>query len=199
MPTGYTAGVQSGEITDFEDYAMGCARAFGALITMRDDPADATIPNKFEPDSYYEESLARAREELAELEGASDEEIARMAKEDYEQALNRHRERVAEEALWQERYKRMLEKSRRYVPPTPDHEEFAKFLVSQLEGSMQFDQHDWEEPKQVSPEAWKAQQLAGRRETVAYREEALQEEIERCRSRTEWVQALRGSLQPAAA
>ena len=37
MPTGYTDKIKDG-IT-FKEYAMGCARAFGALITMRDNPA----------------------------------------------------------------------------------------------------------------------------------------------------------------
>ena len=35
MPTGYTAAVCSGEITEIKDFALSCARAFGALITMR--------------------------------------------------------------------------------------------------------------------------------------------------------------------
>lgn len=48
MPTGYTADVQSGKVTDFAEYAMNCARAFGALVLMRDDPSDADIPERFE-------------------------------------------------------------------------------------------------------------------------------------------------------
>lgn len=37
MPTGYTASVQEGKVTEFRDFAMECARAFGALVMMRDE------------------------------------------------------------------------------------------------------------------------------------------------------------------
>ena len=43
MPTGYTADIQDGKITTLREYALSCARAFGALIMMRDDPHDAPI------------------------------------------------------------------------------------------------------------------------------------------------------------
>ena len=35
MPTGYTCGVQNGEITELKDYILQCARNFGACIHMR--------------------------------------------------------------------------------------------------------------------------------------------------------------------
>lgn len=52
MPTGYTAGVKDGTVTDFKAFVMQCARAFGALIDMRDDPSDVPIPKSFAPSSY---------------------------------------------------------------------------------------------------------------------------------------------------
>lgn len=36
MPSGYTAGVGNGSVVEFGDYAWRCARAFDALVTMRD-------------------------------------------------------------------------------------------------------------------------------------------------------------------
>jgi len=44
---------------DFRTFAMSCARAFGALITMRDEPADAPIPDEFKPDPYHMERNRR--------------------------------------------------------------------------------------------------------------------------------------------
>jgi hypothetical protein len=40
MPTGYTAGVADGTITEFREYALLCARAFGACIMLRDEPVE---------------------------------------------------------------------------------------------------------------------------------------------------------------
>ena len=53
MPTGYTAYVQDGVITEFADFAMKCARAFGALIDMRDESLDAEIRVQREPNTEY--------------------------------------------------------------------------------------------------------------------------------------------------
>lgn len=53
MPTGYTVGIADGKITTFEQYAMTCARAFGALVMMRDDPFDAPIPEEIKVADYY--------------------------------------------------------------------------------------------------------------------------------------------------
>jgi hypothetical protein len=51
MPTGYTDCVRSGEVTEFADFAMKCARAFGACIEMRDEPSGTPIPEAFEPEA----------------------------------------------------------------------------------------------------------------------------------------------------
>jgi len=44
MPTGYTAEIYEGEKeVTFEKFALTCARAFGACITIRDEPMSASI------------------------------------------------------------------------------------------------------------------------------------------------------------
>ncbi len=63
MPTGYTADIAKG-IT-FQQYAWSCARAFGALVMMRDEPSDAPIPEAFTPSDYHVKALAEARAKLA--------------------------------------------------------------------------------------------------------------------------------------
>lgn len=37
MPTGYTDAIKDG--ISFNQFILSCARAFGALITMRDEPS----------------------------------------------------------------------------------------------------------------------------------------------------------------
>lgn len=51
MPTAYTADIAKG-IT-FKQYAMNCARAFGALIDLRDKPANCEIPDVVYPSDYH--------------------------------------------------------------------------------------------------------------------------------------------------
>ena len=50
MPIGYTSKLHDGD-QPFNEFIMSCARAFGALVTMRDDPNDAPIP-EFEVSEY---------------------------------------------------------------------------------------------------------------------------------------------------
>lgn len=67
MPTGYTANIKNG-IT-FEEFALDCARNFGALIIMRDEPKDAPIPEQFEASKHHEEATSKYLEELNQVFG----------------------------------------------------------------------------------------------------------------------------------
>jgi hypothetical protein len=57
MPTGYTAKLME-EGQSFPEFAMRCARNFGALIMMRDESLDVPIPEQFEPSDYYRKKLS---------------------------------------------------------------------------------------------------------------------------------------------
>jgi hypothetical protein len=69
--TGYTATLTEKDQT-FEQFVWACARNFGALITMRDDPMDAPVPELFELRSYYSERVEEARKELQAFGNCSD-------------------------------------------------------------------------------------------------------------------------------
>lgn len=60
MPTGYTASVADGTTTTLRAFALQCARAFGATVTMRDDPMSAEIPERFEPGGFYRRLMEQA-------------------------------------------------------------------------------------------------------------------------------------------
>src|SRR5262245_849411 len=69
MPNAYTAPVLDGTVTDFADFALRCARAFGATgVDMRDEPAD--VPPRRTSGSAQQdaERLELARKNLAEYE-----------------------------------------------------------------------------------------------------------------------------------
>jgi hypothetical protein len=64
MPTGFTADICKGAEVSFEDFAMTCARAFGALYSMRDEPMDAPIPETFVASGYHADELEKAKARL---------------------------------------------------------------------------------------------------------------------------------------
>jgi hypothetical protein len=196
MPTGYTADVQSGKVTEFPEFAMQCARAFGALISMRDEPASAPIPDEFKPSDYNAEALKKAEAELARLLGMSLAEVNAAAQSAYEQAVEAWERRDRLRTEHRARYNAMLQKARAWTPPTIEHEELKKFMIEQLTESIHFDtvsKHD-AKPEKQEPGDWYRWIVEQARRNVDYRAKAHREEVQRARERTEWVRALRDSL-----
>lgn len=202
MPTGYTADLYEGKDVSFEGFIWECSRAFGALILMRDDPKDAPIPAVIEPDvRYYEDSKVKAEARLVELAAMTPEEIMQANRQDRAEVLKSRAESAVKRRLIRERYQAMLAEVAEWEPPTADHTGLKDFMVQQLEESIRFDCGDisWPEMPEVDPAAWFEEEIARADRTIARSNQQIAEEIERARGRTEWVQALRSSLEAAGA
>lgn len=192
MPTGYTAPVQDGTITDLRTFILRCARAMGALIMMRDDPMDAPI-RKEEVSDYHPKELAKARERLAELQDQGPASVVRLANAAYEREMQQwmeERERMRQAA---QRYGAMLAKVEAWQPP-PSHEGLKEFMVKQLRESMEFDILDLDPPKVQVPQDWWAEEVRRARKDIAYHEEQYQKEKERVAQRNQWVDTLLEAL-----
>jgi hypothetical protein len=195
MPTGYTAAIADG-IT-FEQFALGCARAFGALVLMRDDPADAPIPDEFQPSDYHTKALAAARAELLRIERltvpqARDELAAEWANTEKDRVR-----RLEEMADLRCKYERMLAAAKAWNAPTSEHEGMRKFMIEQIEESIRFDcggnYYDTPAAKLELPD-WLATKKANAKKDIDYHEREYAKEVERTNQRTAWVKALRASL-----
>ena len=194
MPTGYTAGVVDGTITDFPTFAMQCARAFGSLISMRDDAWDAEIPESFEPDSYHAVVRAEAGAKLAAFAAATDDELRQQWKSQHAANVQRVREandRIAVQAL---RCREMLAHAENWLPPTTEHVGLRDFMVQQLTETLRFDGKLMSEPEPVAFDTWKEERHARLTRDVEYHRKSEAEDIERARERTQWVRDLRESL-----
>lgn len=197
MPTGYTASVQDGSITDFSVFAMRCARAFGALVMMRDEPHDASIPTEFLPSTYNAEALVKAQAEIRRLEAMTEDEIQAAASKDFADRTvsweNLKKERMEHRA----RYNAMLEKVLLWTPPSDDHQELKKFMIQQLQESIRFDcSAECPPPVQVASRDWYAKAVMAAQHDLIYHAEADKKERERTAARNKWVADLRASLAP---
>jgi hypothetical protein len=193
MPTGYTADIEKG--ISFTQYAWSCARAFGALVMMRDDPADAPIPERFEPSDYHLRAIAEAEAELSAARAMNAEQIAAAHAEAIRQdaASLAERQRKADEL--RTKYEAMLAQVRAFRPPTPDHHQFASFMAEQIVNSIDFDCKVYpRDPLPVSPYEWQARRVERLAESLAYHHRSHGEELERTAKRNEWVSALRRAL-----
>ena len=194
MATGYTHPVVDGSVTEFPEFAMQCARAFGALISMRDEPMDAEIPEEFRPSDYSAKKLAEMESKLAKLEAMTSVEAQQGADENYTTRLNAHLEYRAKMKLENERLEAMIHRVRDWVPPTKDHREMKKFMLEQLTSSLHDMKWGSEEPVRLTAAAWWAEEIASARREVAYYSRQDADERKRAAERTEWVRQLRASL-----
>jgi hypothetical protein len=196
MPTGYTQILNDKPDTTFQEFALRCARAMGALVMMRDEPLDAPIPDDVSPVStYYTEALQGARADYERYRAMRIDEAERLSVEEYEQAIVRHSSAVAENEAQRERYEAMLAQVRAWEPPTSDHQGFKDYMVKQLEESIQFDcGYTLPAPVQLEPQAWLQGKIAKAIRDIEYNEQYLREDEQRSRERNAWVKALRESL-----
>lgn len=197
MPTGYTEGVCTGRISSFYDYAMGCARAFGALIMMKEEPSGTPIPDRFEPSDYHQKKIAETEKELAEVLALSYEECEKRAIDEYSAAIGSQNNRLEENDRKLARYNAMLSEAKKYTPPTAEHEGFAEFLVKQIEDSIKWDDiSDYiEEPVLLSREEWKDEKIKVLHHELDYHRRMHDEEVQMTEGRNEWIRNLKESLE----
>jgi len=192
MPTGYTAKVCDGEVTEFRDFALSCARAFGALISMRDDPMDAAIPDAFAPSTYHADALVKAKARLRELEAMTPEQIEVAAFQAHEAEAKSTADFNASRTREDENLRAMLGKVRAWSPPTPEHKGLKEFMEQQIAVSM--NTYRSPEPVRKSGPDWLKEQIAKEQWNIDYHTKEQREENERAAGRTAWVKALKESL-----
>jgi hypothetical protein len=196
MATGYTCGVQDGQITTLRDYALTCARAFGALITMRDEPSDTPIPERFEPNTeYYDTKIATAQKMLEELPKLTDAECDAMAATAFSEAASDYTKRQIEKSQQKVRYEEMLQRVERWQVPE-ELDGLKDFMASQLRESISFDcSGDYpSEPIRLTGARWREEALAEASRSLSYSSIKRAKEIDRVKGRNEWLAALRRAL-----
>lgn len=197
MPTGYTADVSDGKVTDLRTFAMMCARDFGALITMRDEPADAPIPDEFKPSDFYSKLADEARTKLAALEAMSPDEVQAAAKAHDAARLAEWETRRAKRAETRQRYLDMMAQAMAWKPPTSQHDGLRRFMIEQLKQSIDFDCNDKYDRKPepiTDADMWHAGEIARLTKEIRRCTESQEKENQRSAERTAWVRALRDSF-----
>lgn len=196
MPTGYTAAIKDG--IDFKTFAMNCARAFGACVTLRGEAGGGeVIPDRFEPSNYHSEALMMARATAERLRSMGPDEADREAARAWDAAETSRAVRLAEVAELRQKYEQMLAAVLSWEAPTPDHAEFKRFMREQIEQSIEFDcSTKWisTPTERLSGPDWRAKQLGEAVRSIAYHEKEHEAEVRRAADRTAWVKALRNSL-----
>jgi len=194
MPTGYTLDLYNGKDITFEEFVLKCARAFGALIDMRDEPMDALIPERFEPSDHHLKELEKAKRRLKEIRKWNEEKAEREAERAYREALKEREEFIKKNKLIRKRYEDMLSKVQKWKPPTIEHASLKQFMIQQLVESIEFDCFVPEMPQRLSGEEYREQQIKKALSDIEYHEKEYAKEVNRVHERNKWLLLLRESL-----
>lgn len=199
MPTGLTSKIYEGEDITFKEFAILCARQFGALVHMRDEPLDAPI-RKREPETYYLKQLEKAKKDLANflanpptedsLAKEWEEKVEKMKKEDAETNKN-HQELKA-------RYEAMLKQVRAWNPPTIEHVNLKNFMIKQLNESILFDCSVSNQVEHfVTKELYIKDSLScvHLKKQVEYYQKEWDRHVENCKNVNKWIDELINSLE----
>lgn len=190
MPTGYTAIIDDSDAT-FEQYVWRCARAFGALMHMRDDDLCATVRPPPE-DDWHAKELAKCEARMLELNSMTSEQVATMT----ELAND------AEQVTWQKwdaaeremtaRYERMHDRIMGWECPTPCAE-LKKFMLDQLVVSRKYSGAP-ERPMPKTARDWFAHEVSSTARSIAYHREHMVKAARRRAECVEWLEALQKSV-----
>lgn len=144
MPTGYTSQIANS--ISFREFALSCARNFGAAIALRDEDSNV-LPDpenvKFNSgDTYYQDKLAKAIAEKEQFYSLTQDQI----KEEYlnwqKTTIENAENSIAENKILREKYEAMLIKVSNWSPPTEDHFGMKDFMMSQIQDSIKWDCSD---------------------------------------------------------
>lgn len=197
MATGYTYEVSDGTITDFDKFALTCARAFGAAIDQKEDaPGEIKIP---EFRSYHLASLHEASDELKKFKAN------RINKESWGKGqlaneIEELRFSVQKNHAEIQRMKNMLDKVNAWAPPTPDHQGLKDFMIQQLTDSIKCDNRESYYQEEVvklnatDPDTLYDLEIKRLENNIAYHKEELAKDFEKYKRSTTWILELQASL-----
>lgn len=199
MPTGYTAGIQDGTYTEFRDYALHAARNFGACIMQRDDSAK-DLPKFREESAYYKDAYTDALKAYLEWIKSDDEQKLNKFNNDKEIDIKYHLSSIERNNVELERYKKFLNWSKSYNPPTRDHLGYKNFLVEQITSSIDWDCSSSYHENEINRinsrvfETWCEEKEEALYEKCTYSLDGWLKEQKRVRESNKWIQDLYDSL-----
>jgi len=196
MPTAYTAILTRRDDVSLEEFAMRCARAFGAAIMLRDDPLETPIP-EFTVGDYYKQAVSARTAELQAFMALDLTGRVEFAKEQIQRQLQEIEDSKKGTLEENARYDSMAGKVMRWTPPTPGHDELKAFMLEQLE--MSKESTNWTDQaitvlREADPEDWARGYQVNLNRQLAEAIRTLQKQQRRTDEGNEWVRKLRLSL-----
>ena len=134
MPTGYTSLIKDG--ISFEKFVFECSQAF---IPQARDEHFKDWP-EFKPSTeYHQKGYDEALDNLGKYSKISDEDLLIEMNKKYDEEVASIHKYIEEHKDLLEKYVAMRSKVSLWIPPTSDHEGLKKFMLEQIDKSIEFD------------------------------------------------------------
>jgi hypothetical protein len=197
MPTGYTQPLSERDVS-LADFALRCARAFGATVELREEPLDANLPPLFEVPSFYYERLTGAQVRVAELANMTLEDAGKACGVEFIKEMRHRGEQVRKILAFATRHAKLVEEVNAWEPPTDDHKGLKTFMMEQLKLVKDEADPSYYQTPLFAKDAkrWLDDQRKQAFEELEYRQKAIKEQEDLVASRNAWITALRNSLVP---
>jgi len=189
MPTGYTSKIADGQ--SFADFVLGCARAFGPYLSLRDAPNGAPLPDEVMPDDYHLRALAKVEDELASINAMSDAECVLAAQDEYRLALESAARIQLEQKDLNRKYKVMLAAVIKWHPPSDEHIKLKDFMIEQIHTSAT---ELFTVTTPTLDTEWRDTRIAVLLRDQKYYRTEYDEEVARCTANSKWIRLLKESL-----
>jgi hypothetical protein len=204
MPTGYTAGIIDGKTKTFKEFALECARNFGALIHMRDEPMNVPIKER-EPSEYHTREVQRANEDLKRAMESSDEDLIAFERRKLEDRILRYSEMIQQRKSAAISLNKFLSEAQKYHPPTSEHYGLKDFMIQQLTETIKYDGDSKYFDKELSQAQIELSTLDAERirkamieaanKDIAYHQEEYNKDVQGCERANKWVKEFIESLE----
>lgn len=200
MPTGYTAKICEGE-QSMSEFVLGCARAFGACVSQRDDPVDDLPKIPEVEESYYATTLRESEQKLKDLFDRSDEEKESQGIKEQKAQIKYYEKEIKKRKIVRDRLDKMYARVKAWVPPSAEHVNLKEFMLEQLEttikhdGDISYYEECLEKEKEKKPIDYHNEEVESAKYSIKYSKKGLAEEQERHTDRSQWIKQLYNSLE----
>lgn len=196
MATGYTSCIEEG--ATFKEFTLGCARAFGALYHMRDEPRDVEVTEIKGESEYNREELIKAKKGLAEAMKINLEDAEIQANENYNEIIKHNKDQIRKIEELKIKYLEMLTQVKDWEPPTSAHANLKEFMIEQIEESIKHDctVEYWKKgPTKKTAKQWLKDHIETKQWSIDYHSKQLKEDKDRYKDTNDWIRQLKDSLE----
>jgi hypothetical protein len=200
MPTGYTTYILEDKLAKPSDFAKICARAFGACINQRDDSLEVPLEIPIPDTKYHDDSLKEANKKFKKLKSYNDEQKFKFGEKLKIKEISYNKKKIKEVIKIRAKLEKVLNWVNNWTPPTSDHHGLKKFMIEQINSTINFDGNPDYHESQLKAAIDKTsldfyQKEYERAEwNVNYHKEEKEKEINRTNERANWIKSLIDSL-----